>query len=644
MTLVKTSKIAGSAAKTRRSGEAARSAKVAQPPVARTRRPRNALGKDKVSERVAAATEELASGLAEASAAAEELRRSMEQIAAGADEAAGASQEQLTAIKQVTANLTTASREADNSRRRTESAQLLLAETATQIAASIQSIERNSERQVASGAIIGELERRAKDVSEITGAVSRISDQTNLLALNAAIEAARAGDHGRGFAVVAEEVRALADVSDKSAVHAQGLAEEIESSVRDAAVTVKAAAGAAVEQAKVGRSIIETLTGLRQGMIEFAIGSQETVTAAIEAERAIQEAQKGAELVAGAAEEQAAAASQAQAAIRQQAQALDQGQSAAQSLASLSEGLRAGTAGDSAAEQIASTAEELSATIQELSSAASQIATAVEQINRGSQQQAAAAQQTSAALAQIEKSARVAQERGRLAADRVSAMARSLADGSKAVGGLIEGVGAALETTRASLDTIVALEGIGRKIEKIVDAITLVNVQTNMLAVSGAVEAARAGEAGRGFALVSNDIRSLAREAAESVERIKDTVRGILDHIALLRRDLEQIVAAGESELHTNRAVIKTLKEMTGEFDALGGANKTIQQGADAILAAAAETASAARQIAAAAEEASAASREAATASAQQAQGADDLAAAIEEIASLSEELKKQNG
>jgi methyl-accepting chemotaxis protein len=188
------------------------------------------------------------------------------------------------------------------------------------------------------------------------------------------------------------------------------------------------------------------------------------------------------------------------------------------------------------------------------------------------------------------------------------------------------------------------LEAIGRKIEKIVDAITLVNIQTNMLAVSGAVEAARAGETGRGFALVSNDIRALAREASESVERIKDTVRGILDQIALLRRDLEQIISAGEIEVQNNRAVIKTLEGITGEFVALGNANRAIQQGADAILAAAGETAAAARQIATAAEEASAASRQAATASAEQAQGADDLAAAIEEIASLSDELKRQDG
>ena len=604
----------------------------------------SASAQDKVSERLAAATEELASGLAEAAAAAEELRRAMEQIASGASEAAGASQEQLAAIRLTVANLGTARSQAETSRRRTDSVEVVLAETSAQIATSVRAIERNGVRQSASVDLIRELERRAQDISEITGTVSRISDQTNLLALNAAIEAARAGDHGRGFAVVADEVRALAETSERSSQEVRKLATAIEADVREVAASLNQAAEVAVSEAKEGAAAIEVLDGLRTDMQKIADGSQQTLTDALEAERAAGEAEKGATQVASAAEEQSSAAGQAQAAVREQAKSLEQGQTAAQELARIADAARTGRADLAAAEQISASAEELSATIQELSGASQQIMAAVGQINRGTQQQAAATQQTAAALSQIERSARRAQENAVQANERVAKIAADLKRSSGTVGKLVAGVSTGLDNTRASLKTIARLESVGRNIEKIVSGISLVVVQTTMLAVSGSVEAARAGDAGRGFAVVSNDIRNLAREASDSADRITETVGGILEQIALLRRDLEQIGDSVEVEVQTNRSVIGALEKVERDVAALRGANDAILQGAEKILSAAVETATGARQIAAAAEEAGSAARQASTAASEQASGAEDLAAAIEEIASLADTLKQQNG
>jgi methyl-accepting chemotaxis protein len=180
-----------------------------------------------------------------------------------------------------------------------------------------------------------------------------------------------------------------------------------------------------------------------------------------------------------------------------------------------------------------------------------------------------------------------------------------------------------------------ALNDTSREIEKIADTLTLVSVQTNMLAVSGAVEATRAGEAGRGFATVAADIRKLSRDAGESTGRTKDTVRQIQDQITAIRRDLDQVVGAAEAEIARNRAMLERFGLVASELQAAQALNGVIVTSADDMLRSAREVQSGTNQIAEAADLAAAAAREAGVAARQQAQGAEALAAAIEDIASI---------
>ena len=159
-----------------------------------------------------------------------------------------------------------------------------------------------------------------------------------------------------------------------------------------------------------------------------------------------------------------------------------------------------------------------------------------------------------------------------------------------------------LRSSQSSMQMVGKLETVGRNMDKLVNAIALVTVQTGMLAVNGAIEAARTGDTGRGFAVVSHDIRNLAREASENVERAKDSVRGVLDQIALLQRELDQIVAVTEIEVQNNRAVTASLQKIDAEVDALAAASTTIVDGAADILQAAVQATQGARQIAVAAD------------------------------------------
>ena len=611
----------------------------------RPARPVDSAGRQrKIDERIAVATDELASGITEAASASEELRRSLEQIASGAEEAASAAQEAVAVATSITSLLAQSRGHALTARRRTETLQGLLTESANQITGWATNIKHNGERQAGSIAIMAELSRQASSIAEVTNTVSQISDQTNLLALNAAIEAARAGDHGRGFAVVADEVRALAETSDKSAKETQVLAAQIRSEVETVAGEVNAAAKAASGEAENSQTIVLALGELRKEVGGLAERSQTIAMSAEEAEVAAGQAQKGAELIASAAEEQAAAVAEASKSVEQQTTALAECQSATQSLATMTGDLSRAADDSSLVHDIASAAEQLSTGVEEMSGAANQIMIAVDQISRSAQQQASATQEASSALTQMQKSAALAKQNAAESLESTSRTQTMLGEITSSVNGLSAGVARSTETTRQSLVTLANLEIVNRKVEKIVDTISLVSVQTTLLAVSGSIEAARAGEFGRGFAVVSKDIRNLARDSGANAEQIKDIVKSIMSQTATVRRELEQTIATAETENQKSAAVVGGLAGVQSEMRELAAGSTQITGNADTILTSVSEAMRGAEQVAAAAEQSGSAATEAAAAAKQQAESAESLAAAIEEIASLAEEAQKRNG
>lgn len=99
--------------------------------------------------------------------------------------------------------------------------------------------------------------------ADILGIIKHVAQQTNLLGLNAAIEAARAGEHGRGFSVVAEEVRKLADESNKSTGNINVMLTKFRSSVESVLKNVDQSNIITQEQAAATQEIAHMLDDLR---------------------------------------------------------------------------------------------------------------------------------------------------------------------------------------------------------------------------------------------------------------------------------------------------------------------------------------------------------------------------------------------
>ncbi|CAH0231267.1 Methyl-accepting chemotaxis protein McpQ [Pseudomonas sp. Bi123] len=255
----------------------------------------------------------ISDGVTQIASAAEELSAVTEQTSAGVNSQKVETDQVATAMHEMTATVQEVARNAEEASEAAVAADQQAREGDRVVGEAIAQIERLALEVGNSTAAMGDLKRESDKIGSVLDVIKSVAQQTNLLALNAAIEAARAGEAGRGFAVVADEVRSLAQRTQKSTEEIEELIVGLQTgtqqvatimdnsrSLTDSSVELTRRAGGSLE------SITRTVSAIQSMNQQIAAAAEQQSAVAEEINRSVLNVRDVSEQTSAASEETAA--------------------------------------------------------------------------------------------------------------------------------------------------------------------------------------------------------------------------------------------------------------------------------------------------------------------------------------------------
>ena len=293
------------------------------------------------------------------------------------------------------------------------------------------------------------------------------------------------------------------------------------------------------------------------------------------------------------------------------------------------------------AEQVAAASEELNASTEETQRSIEQVASAVQDVAKGANEQATGAQKVVDLVQQINMAIRTTA--GRVdAISATSGQARELVgDGLKVIDMQNEKMRENLLASQNVAKAIDDLASQAQEVGRILETISKIADQTNLLALNAAIEAARAGEHGRGFAVVADEVRKLAEESAAATGEIGKIVQTIQTgaHGAVGEMDKAKVIVDAQQAAvaQTNTVfgrISQAVDDMVKRIGEIAASSQEVNTSAQRISDAIQSVSAVAQQNAASSEEVSASVEE-------QNATMQEIAASAESLSHLGQDLQQ---
>ncbi len=283
----------------------------------------------------------------------------------------------------------------------------------------------------------------------------------------------------------------------------------------------------------------------------------------------------------------------------------------------------------------------LAVSVEQNSQALNQISLTMQEVASGASFQEQSANEASRAMEEMTIGIqRIAETSARMA-DSSSEMAEQALNGNESVQKVIRQMDSIRTSVSRSASVVTALDGRSQEIVQIVDVITGIAAQTNLLALNAAIEAARAGEQGRGFAVVADEVRKLAEQSQSSASQIASLIEEI-------REETTQAVQAMNSGTVEVERGMKIATETGETFHEILAATQRVAQQIEDVSAVAEQLSAGSEEVAASVTESSRiaqasaeGTRGVAASSVQQMSSMKAIAANTEQLTEMAEELKR---